>query len=93
MPPVARVVLGTQTATYPLRVVAIGSGADTIPSTNQSGTGTYYSLNVGANGGAITVKIISATPVTFLDCCIQVDKEWRTRFAFPGAHVYVLRTQ
>lgn len=93
MPPVARVVLGTQMATYPLRVTAIGTGRDTVPSTNQSGTGTYYSLNAGANGGAITVKIVSAMPVTFLDCCLQINKEWRTRLAFPGAHVYVLRTQ
>jgi hypothetical protein len=92
MPPVARVVLGLQTATYPLRVIPIGSGRDTIPSTNQSGTGTYYSLNVGASG-ATTMKIISGTPVTFLDCCIQTGKEWRTRFAYPGAQVYVLRTQ
>ena len=92
MPPVARVVLGQQTATYPLRVIPIGSGRDTIPSTNQSGTGTYYSLALGASG-AITVKIVSATPVTFLNCCIQSDKDWRARFAYPGAHVYVLRTQ
>jgi hypothetical protein len=93
MPPVARVVLGLQTATYPLRVIPIGSGRDTISSINQSGTGTYYSLNSGAGGGEVTVKIVGATPVAFLDCCIQRNEDWRTRFAYPGAHVYVLRTQ
>ncbi|MDP9202663.1 MAG: hypothetical protein M3P26_12120 [Gemmatimonadota bacterium] len=92
MPPVARALLQTQTATYPLRVVSIGTG-DTITSTNRSGTGSYYKLSVVASDGAKSVKIVSPTPNNVLNCCIQIDKEWRRRLAYPGAHIYVLRVQ
>ncbi|MDP9201443.1 MAG: hypothetical protein M3P26_05870 [Gemmatimonadota bacterium] len=79
MPPVAKSVLGTSTATYPLRVLAIGSGSDNISSTNRSaGGGTYYRLNVAANAGPKNVKI--------LDTAGNVAN-------FPGEHIYVLRVQ
>ena len=76
MPPVARAVLNQSTATYPLRVQAIGSGSDNITAKNRSGTGTYYRLNVPAGSGAKNIKILdsSGNPANF-----------------PGEHVYVLR--
>jgi len=79
MPPVAKSVLAYLTpATYPLVVLPIGTGNDNIASTNRSGSGTYYRLNVAANSGAKNVKI--------LDTLGNVA-------TFPGAHVYVLRVQ
>ncbi len=78
MPPVAKSVLGQTTATYPLRVVGIGSGSDNIPATNRSGSGTFYRLNVPANSGAKNVKV--------LDSSGNVA-------TFAGEHVYVLRVQ
>lgn len=76
MPPVAQAVLGTQNATYPLVVKSIGSGSDNITSTNRSGTGTYYRLNVAAGASAKNVKILdtSGNPASY-----------------PGEHIYVLR--
>lgn len=76
MPPVAKAVLGTQSATYPLVVQSIGSGSDNIASTNRSGTGTYYRLNVAANAGPKKVQILdsSGNPASFA-----------------GEHIYVLR--
>lgn len=76
MPPVARAVLGTQTASYPLDVKSIGSGSDNISSTNRSGTGTYYRLNVASGAPAKNVKIL--------------DQSGNTA-SFPGEHIYVLR--
>jgi hypothetical protein len=93
MPPVARALLGTQTETYPLQVTPIGSGRDTVFSTNQSGSGTYYSLAVIPNAGPRTVEFVNATPNNLLNCCLQIDKEWRRRFYYPGAYIYVLRVQ
>jgi hypothetical protein len=91
MPPVASALLAIQTG-YPLQVIPLGSGRDTVASTNRSGTGTYYTLGVIPTSGAVTVRFVS--PMNqLLNCCIQVDKEWRTRLAYPGAHVYVLRTR
>jgi hypothetical protein len=76
MPPVARSVLNQQTASYPLVVQSIGSGSDNLPSTNMSGTGTYYRLSVTGGAGAKNVKILdtSGNPASF-----------------PGEHIYVLR--
>lgn len=76
MPPVAKAVLGTQTASYPLAVKAIGSGSDNIASTNRSGTGTYYRLTVTPGAGAKNVKILDASG---------------NNASFPGEHIYVLR--
>ena len=92
MPTVARSVLGLQAPAYPLQILSIGSPAS-VSSTNRSGSGTYYSLGVPANGGPIAVRIVSRAPNALLNCCIQTDKEWRSRLGYPGAHVYVLRTQ
>jgi hypothetical protein len=78
MPPVAKTVLGQMTPTYPLAVLAIGSGSDNISATNRSGTGTYYRLNVAANSGAKNVRV--------LDSSGNVA-------SFSGEHVYVLRVQ
>jgi len=75
---VAKSVLNQSTETYPLLVQSIGSGSDNISSTNRSGSGTYYRLNVPANSGAKNVKI--------LDTSGNVA-------SFPGEHVYVLRVQ
>ena len=76
MPPVAKAVLGTQNGSYPLVVKSIGSGSDNIASTNRSGTGTYYRLNVAAGAGPKNVKILdgSGNPASFA-----------------GEHIYVLR--
>jgi hypothetical protein len=76
MPPVARSVLNQQTASYPLVVQSIGSGSDNLPSTNLSGTGTYYRLSVTSGAGAKNVKILdtSGNPASF-----------------PGEHIYILR--
>ena len=78
MPPVAKTVLNQTTATYPLTVLAIGSGSDNIPDTNRSGSGTYYRLNVAANSGARNVRILDASGAAA---------------SFAGEHVYVLRVQ
>jgi hypothetical protein len=76
MPPVARAVLGTQTASYPLVVQSIGSGSDNISSTNRSGTGTYYRLNVASGAPAKNVRILDQSG---------------NAASFPGEHIYVLR--
>jgi hypothetical protein len=76
MPPVARSVLGQQTASYPLVVQSIGSGSDNLPSTNRSGSGTYYRLSVTSGAGAKNVKILDASG---------------NPASFPGEHIYVLR--
>jgi hypothetical protein len=78
MPPVAKSVLGQTTATYPLRVVGIGSGSDNIAATNRSGSGTFYRLNVPANSGAKNVKVLDPSGSVA---------------SFAGEHVYVLRVQ
>jgi hypothetical protein len=93
MPTVARSVLGLQAPAYPLQVASIGILPASVSSTNRSGTGTYYSLGVLPNGAPMTVRIVSRAPNALLNCCIQTDKEWRSRLGYPGAHVYVLRTQ
>jgi len=93
MPTVARSVLGLQAAAYPLQVATIGILPASVSSTNRSGTGTYYSLGVLANATPIAVRIVSRAPNALLNCCIQTDREWRSRLGYPGAHVYVLRTQ
>jgi len=93
MPPVASAVLGTQTAPYPLWVIAMGSGGDTVASANRSGTGTYHSLGVLPGGGAFTVRFESATLNPLGNCCLQRDREWRRRLSYAGAHIYVLRTR
>jgi hypothetical protein len=93
MPRVARAVLQTQAVDYPLQITPIGSGRDTVLSTNQSGSGTYFSLSVTPNTAPTTVELVNATPNNFLNCCFQIDKEWRRRFYYPGAYVYVLRVQ
>src|SRR3954468_13428365 len=76
MPPVARSVLNQQTASYPLVVQSIGSGSDNLPSTNMSGSGTYYRLSVTGGAGAKNVKILDASG---------------NPASFPGEHIYVLR--
>jgi hypothetical protein len=78
MPRVAQAVTGSATATYPLQVLPIGSGSDNISSTNRSGSGTYYRLNVAAGAAAKNVKILDQSGA---------------QAAFPGEHVYVLRIQ
>lgn len=78
MPRVAQAVTGSASATYPLQVLPIGSGSDNISSTNRSGSGTYYRLNVAAGAGAKNVKILDPSGA---------------QAAFPGEHVYVLRVQ
>ena len=78
MPPVAQAVLEQPTAKYPLQVRAIGSGSDNIPSTNQTGSGTYYRLQVPANSGPKKVKVLDASG---------------SNASFPGAHIYVLRIE
>jgi hypothetical protein len=93
MPPVSSAVLGTSTATYPLMVVPVGAGPGTVSSTNRSGTGTYYSLGVLPGGQALTVRFESGTPNNLLNCCLQIDAEWRRRLGYAGAHIYVLRVR
>ncbi len=93
MPPVASAVLGNQTPAYPLLVVPIGTGPDTVASKNRSGTGTYYSLGVLPAGAAWTVNFEQSPPNRLLNCCVQVDAEWRRRLGYAGAHIYVLRTR
>jgi hypothetical protein len=78
MPSVARSVTGSQAAVYPLQVLPIGSGADNISSTNQTGSGTYYRLNVPSGSGDKTVKVLDPSGGLA---------------SFPGAHIYVLRVQ
>ena len=78
MPPVAKSVLGQATATYPLRIVGIGTGSDNIPATNRSGSGTFYRLNVPANSGVKNVKVLDSSG---------------NIASFSGEHVYVLRVQ
>jgi hypothetical protein len=78
MPSVARSVTGSQTAVYPLQVLAIGSGTDNISSTNRTGSGTYYRLNVTNGSGDKTVKVLDPSG---------------SLASFPGAHIYVLRVQ
>jgi hypothetical protein len=78
MPSVARSVTGSQTAVYPLQVLPIGSGTDNISSTNRTGSGTYYRLNVPSGSGDKTVQVLDPSG---------------TLASFPGAHIYVLRVQ
>jgi len=78
MPPVAKAVLNQFTASYPLLVPLIGSGSDNIPSTNLSGSGTYYRLNVAAGAAAKNVKVLDTSGATA---------------SFAGERVYVLRVQ
>ncbi|HUQ99234.1 MAG TPA: hypothetical protein VM166_07260 [Gemmatimonadaceae bacterium] len=78
MPSVARSVTGSQSAVYPLQVLPIGSGTDNISSTNQTGSGTYYRLNVPSGSGDKTVKVLDPSG---------------SLASFPGAHIYVLRVQ
>ena len=78
MPRIAQAVFNSGTATYPLQVRSIGSGSDNITSKNQTGSGTYYRLNVPANSGAKNVKILDSAG---------------NLASFPGAHIYVLRAQ
>ena len=78
MPPVAKAVLGQQTATYPLKVQSVGTGSDNFTATNYSGSGTYYRLTVSSGAGAKTVKVVDASG---------------NNASFPGEHVYVLRVQ
>jgi hypothetical protein len=78
MPSVARSVTGAQTAVYPLQVIPIGSGTDNISSTNRTGSGTYYRLNVASGAGDKTVKVLDPSG---------------SLASFPGAHIYVLRVQ
>lgn len=79
MPPVAKSVLSQATATYPLRVKSVGSGADNISAQNKSGSGNYYRLTVAAGAGAKNVKIL--------------DTSGTNNASFAGEHVYVLRVQ
>jgi len=92
MPTVSATVLNRPTATYPLEVISIGTGVS-ISSTNLSGTGTYYKVSVTAGGSARRIMIQNPTPYAVLNCCIGKDAEWRSRLAYPGAHIYVLRSQ
>lgn len=73
MPPIAQ-----PSGTYPLQVQAIGSGSDNISSTNRSGSGTYYRLNVAANAGPKNVRILNPSGGVA---------------SFSGEHVYVLRVE
>jgi hypothetical protein len=79
MPPVAKVVLSQQVASYPLRIQPIGSGSDNISAKNLSGTGSYFRLTVAAGAGAKNVKIL--------------DQAGANAASFLGEHVYVLRVQ
>lgn len=87
MPPVAQTVLNQPAPRFPLLVQSIGSGSDNIAGTNRSGTGTYYRLNVPANSGLKSVKVV-VTP----------SRRWwadasGNPASFAGEHVYVLRVQ
>ena len=79
MPPIAKAVLGQQTAAYPLKVQVIGSGSDNISAMSYSGSGTYYLLPVPAGVPTKTVRI--QDPNTGADA------------NFPGEHIYVVRLQ
>ena len=78
MPPVAKVILEQQVASYPLHIQPIGSGTDNISSKNLSGTGSYFRLTVAAGASAKNVKILDPSG---------------SLASFSGAHIYVLRVQ
>jgi hypothetical protein len=78
MPPVAKVILDQQVASYPLHIQPIGTGSDNITSKNLSGTGTYFRLTVPAGAGAKNVKVLDPSGSVA---------------SFNGAHIYVLRVQ
>ena len=78
MPPVAKAVLSQTIPAYPLIVQSIGTGADSIPGMNRSGSGTYYMLTVAPGTGTKTV---------------QIQDQSGSVASFPGEHVYVLRVQ
>ena len=78
MPPVAKAELNQAIPAYPLVVQSIGTGVDSIPGKNRSGSGTYYMLTVAPGTGVKTV---------------QIQDQSGAVASFPGEHVYVLRVQ
>jgi hypothetical protein len=78
MPPVAKALLNQPIEAYPLIVQSIGTGTDSVPGMNRSGSGTYYMLTVAPGVGTKTV---------------QIQDQSGAVASFPGEHVYVLRVQ
>jgi hypothetical protein len=72
------VMSGINNNAYPLQTATIGGGAS-LAGTNRTGSGTYYSLSVGANTAARNVQVLNQAGTALA--------------SFPGAHVYVLRTR
>ena len=64
---------------YPLRVQALTGGTGSMPGTNRTGSGTYYTLSVAANAGPKNVQVLNSGGTTLV--------------SYPGAHIYVARVR